>query len=172
MSPTRAGQSQSPVPGVDDTARDVSTNEGQAGSSLDENAIAANDGSLSRSDAERLIRTLVGIQGGRSLAEALFEGLRDLHSAPHPANSAETLPVSSLSPSQTSRHDQDYRQPPLSQGDGLRDLRLLRTPRSQGDDPRDLPPLDNMNPGGRYDDKELAQHTKALMSSPPIKLPK
>ncbi|KAE9259257.1 hypothetical protein PF008_g33413, partial [Phytophthora fragariae] len=133
MSPTRAGQSQSPAPGVDDTARDVSTNEGQAGSSLDENAIAANDGSLSRSDAERLIRTLVGIQGGRSLAEALFEGLRDLHSAPHPANSAETLPVSNLSPSQTSR-----------------------------DDPRDLPPLDNMNPGGRYDDKELAQHTKAL----------
>ncbi|KAE8975266.1 hypothetical protein PR002_g25641 [Phytophthora rubi] len=143
MSPTRAGQSQSPAPGVDDTAREVSTNEGQAGSPLDENAIAANDGSLSRSDAERLIRTLVGIQGGRSLAEALFEGLRDLHSAPHPANSAETLPVSNLSPSQTSR-----------------------------DDPRDLPPMDNMNPGGRYDDKELAQHTKALVSSPPIKLPK
>ncbi|KAE9324129.1 hypothetical protein PF001_g3586 [Phytophthora fragariae] len=29
-----------------------------------------------------------------------------------------------------------------------------------------------MNRGGRYDDKELAQPTKALVSSPPIKLPK
>ncbi|KAE9249327.1 hypothetical protein PF004_g3455 [Phytophthora fragariae] len=172
MSPTRTGQSESPSPGVDDTVQDVSTNEDQAGPSLDENPTAANDGSLSRSDAERLIRTLVGIQGGRSLAEALFEGLRDLHSAPHPTNSTETPSVLNLSPPQTSRDDQDDRQPPPSQGDGLRDLRLLRTPCSQGDDPRDLPPLDNMNRGGRYDDKELAQHTKALVSSPPIKLPK
>ncbi|KAE9151449.1 hypothetical protein PF005_g33488, partial [Phytophthora fragariae] len=154
MSPTRAGQSQSPTPGVDNTAQDVSTNEGQAGSSLDDNATAANDGSLSRSDAERLIRTLVSIQGGRSLAGALFEGLRDLHLALRPANSAETQSVSNPSPPQTSRDDQDDRQPPPSQGDGLRDLRLLRTPHNQGDDPRDLPPLDNMNPGGRYDDKE------------------
>ncbi|KAE8888302.1 hypothetical protein PF005_g6558 [Phytophthora fragariae] len=102
----RAGQSQSPAPGVDDTAQDVSTSEDQAGPSLDENATAANDGSLSRIDVEHLIRTLVGIQDGRSLAEALFEG------------------------------------------------------------------LDNMNPGGRYDDKGLAEHTKALVSSPSIKLPK
>ncbi|KAE9279463.1 hypothetical protein PR003_g28228 [Phytophthora rubi] len=42
---------------------------------------------------------------------------------------------------------------------------------NQGDDPRDLPLLDNINPGGRYDDKELAEHTKALVSSPPIELP-
>ncbi|KAE8963347.1 hypothetical protein PR002_g29313 [Phytophthora rubi] len=61
--------------------------------------------------------------------------------------------------------------PPPSQGDGLRDLRPLLTPRSHGDDPRDLPLLDNINPGGRYDDKELAEHTKALVSSPLIKLP-
>ncbi|KAE8900495.1 hypothetical protein PF003_g15351 [Phytophthora fragariae] len=80
------------------------------------------------------------------------------------------MSVPNQPPPQTSRGDdrEDW-QPPPCQGDGLRDdLRLLLTPCSQGDDPRDLPLLDNINPGGRYDDKELA---KALVSSPPIKLP-
>ncbi|KAE8893908.1 hypothetical protein PF003_g22351 [Phytophthora fragariae] len=140
------GQSTSPAPGVDDTTQEISTNEDQAGPSLVENATNANGGSLSRSDAERLIRTLVGIQGGRSLAEALFEGLRDLHSAPSPANFTESPPVSNQPPPQTSRSDdrEDW-QPSPRQGDGLQDLQLLMTPRRQGDDLRDLPPLDNMN---------------------------
>ncbi|GMF44393.1 unnamed protein product [Phytophthora fragariaefolia] len=49
-----------------------------------------------------------------------------------------------------------------------------RLPLPQGDDQRNLqqPPLGNMNAGSRYDDKELAGHTKALVNSPPIKLPK
>ncbi|KAE9296277.1 hypothetical protein PR003_g23797 [Phytophthora rubi] len=142
MSPTRAGQSQSPAPGVDDTAQAISTNEDQAGPLLDENATAANDGDT-----------------------------RPSFSAP-PSEFRGNSSVSNPSPPQTSRDDQADWQPPPSQGDGLRVLRLLLTPRSQGDDPRDLPPLVNMNPGGRYDDKELAENTKALVSSPPIKLPK
>ncbi|KAG3175448.1 hypothetical protein PC128_g17730 [Phytophthora cactorum] len=31
--------------------------------------------------------------------------------------------------------------------------------------------LDNQHPGGRYDDKELAEHTKTLRNTPHIKLP-
>ncbi|KAG3187916.1 hypothetical protein PC128_g12411 [Phytophthora cactorum] len=31
--------------------------------------------------------------------------------------------------------------------------------------------LDNQNPGGRYDDKELAEHTKSLRNTADIKLP-
>ncbi|GMF49756.1 unnamed protein product [Phytophthora fragariaefolia] len=112
-----------------------------------ENASVASDTTLPRCDTERLIRSFAGISGGRPLAEALFEGLRDLHSAPRPANTAKASPVPAKQ-----KHNQ-------------------RLPLSQGDDQRNLqpPPLGSMNTGSRYD-KELAEHTKALVSSPPIKL--
>ncbi|GMF19258.1 unnamed protein product [Phytophthora fragariaefolia] len=154
MSPTAAGLLTSPASGVDNTTRGILTDQDPAGLGLDENASVASDTTLSRSDAERLIRTLAGISGGRPLAEALFEGLRDLHSAPRPANTAEASPVTNQAPPSRSTNQ--------------------RLPLPEGDDQRNLqpPPLGSMNAGSRYDDKELAGHTKALVSSPPIKLPK
>jgi hypothetical protein len=149
MSPTRAGLSTSmTTPGVEDTAQDFSTNQDQDGFPLEENPTAASDTPLSRGGTERLIRSLAGIQDARSFAEMLVQGLRDLHSA-DPANMEEfgSLQNPPSPPPQFNREADD------------------------GQDPR-LPPLDNMNPGGRYDNKELAEHTKSLVSSPPIKLPR
>ncbi|OWY95253.1 hypothetical protein PHMEG_00034790 [Phytophthora megakarya] len=48
-------------------------------------------------------------------------------------------------------------------------------PNSQGSSQRDFSftgSLDNMNPGGRYDNAELSSYTKVLINSPSIKLPK
>ncbi|OWY91616.1 hypothetical protein PHMEG_00039725, partial [Phytophthora megakarya] len=48
-------------------------------------------------------------------------------------------------------------------------------PNNQGSSQRDFSfrdSLDNMNPGGRYDNAELSSYTKVLINSPSIKLPK
>ncbi|GMF22806.1 unnamed protein product [Phytophthora fragariaefolia] len=153
MSPTAAGLSICPASGGDNSTRGISPDQDSAGLGLDENASVASDTTLSRSDAERLIHIFAGISGCRPLVETLFEGPRDLLSVSRPANTAEASPVTNQPPPSRCT-DQRL---PLPQGDGQRNLQQ---------------PLGSMNAGSRYDDKDLAEHSKALMSSPPIKLPK
>ncbi|KAG2790621.1 hypothetical protein PC129_g16460 [Phytophthora cactorum] len=99
---------------------------------------------LSHEEAEHLIRSLTGIAGGRPLVEKLLEELR------------------------------------------ARNFALRNQPPPPPNDPRDgddssaghseatssqLSMLDNQHPGDRYDDKDLAEHTKTLQNTPDIKLP-
>ncbi|GMF48991.1 unnamed protein product [Phytophthora fragariaefolia] len=58
-------------------------------------------------------------------------------------------------------HSGNADQPPPPSEEGVEDREDIRGP-----------PLDNMNPSGRYVDEELAEATRALRNSPAIKLPK
>jgi hypothetical protein len=98
------------------------------------------------------VRSLAGIPGGRPLIGVLVEGLaRRSHSA--------AAPPFGNPPSQ----------PPSDPGsDGSSHGGRAPDEQSQGEPA----PLDNTFPGGRYDNRELAEYTKALRNSAPIQLPR
>jgi len=98
------------------------------------------------------VRSLAGIAGGRPLIAVLLEELaRRAHSAAAP-------PFGNPPP-----------QPPSDPGsDGSSHGGRTPDEQSQGEPA----PLDNTFPGGRYDNRELADYTKSLRNSAPIQLPR
>jgi hypothetical protein len=105
---------------------------------------------LSHEKVEHLVRSLAVIPGGRPLIAVLPEGLA------WRAHSAAALPFGTQPP-----------QPPSDLGsDGSSHRGRAPDEQSQGH----AAPLDNTFPGGRYNNRELADYTKALRNSAPIQL--
>ncbi|KAE8983112.1 hypothetical protein PR001_g23540 [Phytophthora rubi] len=167
MSPIRAQRSTDVASGVDDTTGqdedEVLTNPDNATQRLAESvqrsrtfsngdsATDQTDSALSHDETERLVRSLAGTRGGRTLIRVLLEGLS------HLAHSVSAPSIGNPPP-----------QPPSDPGSegsshGGRD------PDEQSQGSAAL--LDNTFPGGRYDNRELAEYTKVLRSSAPIQLP-
>ncbi|KAG2783340.1 hypothetical protein PC116_g2033 [Phytophthora cactorum] len=148
MSSIRVHDSTTDAPGVEDPSLGgVSANGSRGGRQLADNvaytATGCGDDVLLHEEAEHLIRSITGIQGGRSLVENLLEGLR-----------ARNLPVKNQPSPPNNPSDGGY-----SSGESS------KTPGSRPS------MLDNQNPCGRYDGKELAEHTKSLRNTADIKLP-
>ncbi|KAE9001044.1 hypothetical protein PF004_g16803 [Phytophthora fragariae] len=167
MSPIRAQRSTDVASGVDDTTGqdedEVLTNPDNATQRLAESvqrsrtfsngdsATDQTDSALSHDETERLVRSLAGTRGGRTLIRVLLEGLS------HLAHSVSAPSIGNPPP-----------QPPSDPGSegsshGGRD------PDEQSQGSAAL--LDNTFPGGRYDNRELAEYTKVLRNSAPIQLP-
>ncbi|KAG3061742.1 hypothetical protein PI125_g24659 [Phytophthora idaei] len=148
MSPIRVHDSTTDAPGVEDPSLGGGSANGSRGArqladNVADTATGRGDDVLSHKEAEHLIRSITGIQGGRSLVENLLEGLR-----------ARNLPVRNQPPPPNNPSDGGY-----SSGESS------KAPSSRPSI------LDNQNPGGHYDDKELAEHTKSLRNTADIKLP-
>ncbi|KAG2769830.1 hypothetical protein PC116_g16830 [Phytophthora cactorum] len=148
MSPIRVHDSTTDTPGVEDPIPGGASANGSRGArqladNVTDTATGRGDDVLSHEEAEHLIWSITGIQGGRSLVENSLEGLR-----------ARNLPVRNQPPPPNNPSDGGY-----SSGESS------KAPSSRPS------MLDNQNPGGRYDDKELAEHTKSLRNTADIKLP-
>nr|KAE8938952.1 hypothetical protein PF009_g11200 [Phytophthora fragariae] len=163
MSLIRAQRSTDVACGVDNQ-EEVSTNPDEAAQRLAESVEFARtfeesgqvtdraDAVLSHDEAELLVRSLAGIPGGRPLIRVLLEGIdRRARTV-----AGESLEISPLQPPSE----------PDSNGSSHGDCTDPDEPR-RGD-----AMLENNFPGGRYDDRELAEYTKALRNSAPITLPK
>ncbi|ETM34569.1 hypothetical protein L914_18369 [Phytophthora nicotianae] len=160
MSPTRALQaieegSGAQCAGSQDQGQVLACQD-QVQQTLVENTANKGDATISHEEAEHLIHSLAGIRGGRPLIRVLLEGLQSLH----PIQTDDSVPLRNSPP------------PPPSEPSGDGSSSGSASASDLGEYPRENLHLDNNFPGGRYDDKELVEYTKALRISPAIQLPK
>ncbi|KAG3066608.1 hypothetical protein PI125_g23829 [Phytophthora idaei] len=102
MSPIRVHDSTTDAPGVEDPSPGGASANGSRGArqladNVTDTATGRGDDVLSHEEAEHLIRSITGIQGGRSLVENLLEGLR-----------ARNLPVRNQPPPPNNPSDGGY----------------------------------------------------------------